>query len=45
LPLEPAPAPALVPVLSGMTAMQILQGINFAQAKELYKELHEAFGG
>lgn len=31
--------------LSGMTAMQILQGINFAQAKELYKELKEAFGG
>lgn len=31
--------------LSGMAAMQILQGINFTQAKELYKELKEAFGG
>ena len=45
LPLETAPAPIPAPTtLSGMTAMQILQGINFAQAKELYKELHEAFG-
>jgi hypothetical protein len=51
LPLETAPAtPATVrtmhpAALNGLTAMQILQGINFAQAKELYKELKEAFGG
>ena len=50
LPLETAPAtPVTVrtihpAALSGLTAMQILQGINFAQAKELYKELKEAFG-
>jgi hypothetical protein len=31
--------------LHGMTAIQILQAINFTQAKELYKELKEAFGG
>ncbi len=43
---ETAPVATIAPVsLSGMTAMQILQGINFAQAKELYKELKEAFGG
>lgn len=33
------------PDLRNMTGMEILQAINFAQAKELYKELKEAFGG
>jgi hypothetical protein len=44
LPLEdkmPAPAPSL----QSMTAIEILNGINFSQARELYKELKEAFGG
>lgn len=38
------PAPT-TPDLRSMTGLQILQAINFAQAKELYKELKEAFGG
>jgi len=44
LPLEdkmPAPAPSL----QNMTAIEILNGINFSQARDLYKELKEAFGG
>jgi hypothetical protein len=56
LPLETAPAPAVpettdtgrtlhTGALSRMTAVQILQAVNFTQAKELYKELKEAFGG
>jgi hypothetical protein len=38
----PAPTPVLN--LQSMTAMEILNGINFAQARDLYKELKEAFG-
>ena len=46
LPFDAPTVAETAPVsLHGMTAMQILQGINFAQAKELYKELKEAFGG
>jgi hypothetical protein len=41
----PAPAPQAAPNLRDMSAMDILHAINFAQAKELYKELKEAFGG
>ena len=39
------PAPQAAPNLRDMSAMDILHAINFAQAKELYKELKEAFGG
>jgi len=45
---EPRPvetAPQAAPNLRDMSAMDILNAINFAQAKELYKELKEAFGG
>jgi hypothetical protein len=46
LPLEDKPpAPASPPSLQSMSAMDILKAINFTQAKELYKELKEAFGG
>ena len=48
LPVPPVPETVVVstaPDLRNMTAMEILRGINFAQAKELYKELKEAFGG
>ena len=41
----PTPAATATPDLRNMTGMEILQAINFAQAKELYKELKEAFGG
>lgn len=48
LPLsEPTPTPA-APYnmqLQYMTAIDILNNINFAQARDLYKELKEAFGG
>jgi hypothetical protein len=46
LPLEEKPTtvpPA--PPLQSMTAIEILNGINFSQARDLYKELKEAFGG
>ena len=39
MPITPAPS------LQSMTAIEILNGINFSQARELYKELKEAFGG
>ena len=49
LPLEPTPAPATAAPhnmqLQYMTAIDILNAINFAQARDLYKELKEAFGG
>jgi hypothetical protein len=45
LPLEDKPAAAPAPSLQSMTAIEILNGINFSQARELYKELKEAFGG
>lgn len=41
----PTPAATATPDLRNMTGMEILQAINFTQAKELYKELKEAFGG
>lgn len=41
----PTPAATATPDLRSMTGLQILQAINFTQAKELYKELKEAFGG
>ncbi len=43
--VAPVPAPQAAPNLRDMSAMDILNAINFAQAKELYKELKEAFGG
>ena len=45
LPVEKLPEPAAGPDLKAMSAMDILNAINFAQAKALYKELKEAFGG
>lgn len=45
LPLEDKPAAAPAPSLQSMTAIEILNGINFSQARDLYKELKEAFGG
>jgi hypothetical protein len=44
-PVEKSPEPAAAPDLKAMSAMDILNAINFAQAKALYKELKEAFGG
>lgn len=47
LPLEDksSTATAALPSLQSMTAIEILNGINFSQARDLYKELKEAFGG
>lgn len=51
LPLpEPTPTPVETPAptnmqLQHMTAIDILNNINFAQARDLYKELKAAFGG
>ena len=44
-PVEKLPEPAAAPDLKAMSAMDILNAINFTQAKALYKELKEAFGG
>lgn len=44
-PVEKSPKPAAASDLKAMSAMDILNAINFAQAKALYKELKEAFGG
>lgn len=41
----PAPAAPYNVQLQYMTAIDILNAINFAQARDLYKELKEAFGG
>lgn len=48
VPVEPEVVSRTIPLrldLSGYTPMDILQAINFIQAKEIYKELKGAFSG